>query len=222
MSYSTIEFETGPAPDAAVIWMHGFGAGAQGMAGMARTIDYGGFAGGVRCLFPQAPVITVDAEDGMRTASWYNVIHTAAGRVPEPRSLETSRLEIERLIEGQVAAGIASRRIVLAGFSQGGAMALYAGLRCARNLGGVMCLSGRLRLPEALAAQRHAANAATPILMAHGTRDDKIPLEQAEESRALLRALGYAVDWREYDMVHSVVPREILDIGDWLRSVLAV
>jgi phospholipase/carboxylesterase len=135
--------------------------------------------------------------------------------------VRASQQLVERLITREQSRGIAARRIVLAGFSQGGAIALHTGLRHGERLAGIMALSSYVPLADALAAEAHPANRGVPIFMAHGTADPMIPIARARESRELLLRLGYAPEWREYRMQHSVCPQELADIGAWLRGVLA-
>ena len=127
---------------------------------------------------------------------------------------------VEDLIAAEKARGIPAERIVLAGFSQGCAMTLQTGLRSPHKLAGLLCLSGYVPLRDTLPSERHAANQATPIYLAHGNADGVIPLQRAQQSRDLLRSLGYPVEWHEYPMQHSVCPQEIIDIGHWLSKVL--
>jgi phospholipase/carboxylesterase len=152
--------------------------------------------------------------------AWYDILSADLVRREDPAGIHTSAVAIEALIANEVARGIQPANIVLAGFSQGCAMALHTGLRHADKLAGIMALSGYLPLADSVAAERSPANAHTPIFMAHGTQDPVVPLPRAAASRDALQALGYAVDWHTYPMPHSVHPQEVADIGKFLRTVL--
>lgn len=214
-----IEIESTPNPSAAVIWLHGLGADGNDFAGLVPELDLTGCPP-IRFVFPHAPSIPVTLNNGYVMPGWYDILGTDLVRRQDANGIKTSALAIEALIANEVARGIAPNRIVLAGFSQGCAMALHTGLRHSATLAGIMALSGYLPLAETLAAERTAANQATPIFMAHGVQDPMVILPRAESSRDLLAQLGYAVQWHTYPMAHSVHPREIQDISGFLKSVL--
>jgi phospholipase/carboxylesterase len=214
-----IQIETAPAPTAAVIWLHGLGASGDDFAAIVPELDLSGCAP-IRFVFPHAPVMPVTINNGFEMPAWYDIFAPDLVRREDAEGIARSELAIEALIAHEVARGIPANRIVLAGFSQGCAMTLHTGLRHPQRLAGLMALSGYLPLAGSLAAERHAANADTPIFMAHGTADPVVVLPRAEESRAALEALGYAVQWHTYPMPHSVHPREIADISAFLRQVL--
>lgn len=211
--------EPAGAADAAVIWLHGLGADGHDFEGI---VPYLGLPGGhgVRFVFPHAPVRPVTVNGGMEMRAWYDILEMNVGMRQDEAGIRGSAELARALIAAEVSAGIASERIVLAGFSQGGAIALHAGLRHPEPLAGVMALSTYLPLAESLDSERSHANDEVPIFMAHGKADPVIPFRLAEESRKRLERAGYAVDFRSYPMPHSVVPEEITDIGHWLRSVL--
>ena len=171
----------------------------------------------MRFVFPHAPLQPVTINGGAVMRAWYDV--TGDGR-QDAAGVRASQAHVEALIARERARGMAARSIVLAGFSQGGAMALQAGLRHPERLAGILALSGYLPLPESVADEVSQANRDVPIFMAHGTQDPVIPLSWATRSRDHLNALGYAIDWREYPMPHSVCADEIADIARWLRVVL--
>lgn len=214
-----IQIETAPSPTAAVIWMHGLGASGDDFAAIVPELDLRGCAP-IRFVFPHAPVMPVTINNGFEMPAWYDIFAPDLVRREDAEGIARSELAIEALIAREVARGIPARRIVLAGFSQGCAMTLHTGLRHPQRLAGLIALSGYLPLIGSLAAERHEANADTPIFMAHGTADPVVVLPRAEESRAALEALGYRVQWHTYPMPHSVHPREIADISAFLQQVL--
>lgn len=208
-----IQIETGPNPDAAVIWLHGLGADGHDFEPIVPELE---LERPVRFVFPHAPIRPVTINQGMRMRAWYDILQLGGG--PEDEAgLRASQKLTEELIRAQ---GLPANRIVLAGFSQGGAIVLLAGLRYAERLAGVMALSTYLPLAGTLPAERSAANRETPILMAHGRYDDLIPMQRAQVSRDYLQKLGYAVEWHDYPMPHSVCAPEIEDISGFLARVL--
>jgi phospholipase/carboxylesterase len=216
----TIEVVTGPDPTASVIWLHGLGADGHDFVPIVHELDLAGLPG-VRFVFPHAPEVPVTINGGMVMRAWYDILGVDLARREDEVGLRRSRQRIEELIAAENARGIADSRIVLAGFSQGAAMTLLTGLRHADALAGLMCLSGYLPLAAHTEAERHTANAKTPIFMAHGQLDPVIPIARALDSARALTALGYAVEWHDYRMPHSVCPEEVADISGWLRKVLS-
>ena len=214
----TVEIETAPAPRAAVIWMHGLGADGHDFAGIERQVTPPGAA--VRYVYPHAPMMAVTINNGYVMRAWYDVYGVAGERREDEAGVRASQARIEGLIEREKARGVPARAIVLAGFSQGGAMALHTGLRHPERLAGIMALSCFLPIAHALAAEASAVNRDAPIFMAHGTADAVIPVTRARVARDTLLGLGYKVDWREYPMPHSVCPQEIDDIAAWLEYTL--
>lgn len=218
----TVEIKTGENPTASVIWMHGLGADANDFVPIVRELDLRDCPA-IRFVFPNAPQIPVTLNGGYIMRAWYDI--AAAGtdisKREDEQGLRQSQQQIQALIARENERGIATDKIVIAGFSQGCAMSLQTGLRHSEKLAGLMCLSGYVPLADKLASERHAANQDTPIFMVHGTADPVIPVQRAEQSRDLLKSLGYQVEWHDYWMQHSVDPREIIDIGNWLRKVLA-
>ena len=208
-----IEIETGPNPQAAVIWLHGLGADGHDFEPIVPELE---LEEPVRFVFPHAPIRPVTINQGMRMRAWYDILQLGGG--PEDEAgLRASQKLTEELIRAQ---GLPADRIVLAGFSQGGAIVLLTGLRYPERLAGVMALSTYLPLAGTLAAERAAANRETPIFMAHGRHDDLIPLQRAQASREYLQKLGYAIEWHDYPMPHSVCAPEIADISAFLSRVL--
>jgi phospholipase/carboxylesterase len=217
----TVEIQTGDSPTASIIWMHGLGADANDFVPIVRELDLRDCPQ-IRFVFPNAPQIPVTLNGGYIMPAWYDI--AAAGtdinRREDENGLRHSQTQIEALIAREIERGVAADKIVIAGFSQGCAMTLQVGLRHPQKLAGLMCLSGYVPLADKVADERHAANQNTAIFMVHGTADPVIPIQRAEQSRDLLKQLGYQVEWHDYWMQHSVSPQEIIDIGNWLRKVL--
>ena len=213
----TIEIETAADPRASIIWMHGLGADGNDFAPLADEID---LPVAVRYIFPHAPMMPVSINGGYVMRAWYDISDAAIRREDESGVRASQRL-VEDLLAREKSRGIGAGRIVLAGFSQGGAIALQAGLRHGERLAGIMALSTYVPLADQLAAEANPANRGVPIFMAHGTADPMIAFDRAKASRDLLLQLGYAVEWHEYRMQHAVCPQEIAAIGAWLRRVLA-
>jgi phospholipase/carboxylesterase len=208
-----IQIETGPDPEAAVIWLHGLGADGHDFEPIVPELE---LAKPVRFVFPHAPIRPVTINQGMRMRAWYDILQLGGG--PEDEAgLRASQKLTEELIRAQE---LPAERIVLAGFSQGGAIVLLTGLRYPERLAGVMALSTYLPLASTLAAERSAPNRETPIFMAHGRYDDLIPMQRAQASREHLQKLGYAVEWHDYPMPHSVCAPEIADLSSFLARVL--
>ncbi len=218
----TIEIETGKNPAASVIWMHGLGADGSDFVPIVEELELDGTPG-IRFLFPHAPMRPVTINNGTVMRAWYDVsLGDLEGnsRRADERGVRESQAQITALLEREEKRGIEPECIVLAGFSQGGAIALQAGLRYPRKLAGVMALSTYLPLAESLSREAAPANKATSIFMAHGIYDPVVPLVMGAGSMTFLTGLGYTVEWRQYPMQHSVCPQEIQDIGAWLRKVL--
>jgi phospholipase/carboxylesterase len=214
----TIEMATGPSPDASIIWLHGLGADGRDFEpivpelGLPEALQ-------VRFVFPHAPVRAVTLNQGMRMRAWYDIIQLGGG--PEDDAgIRASQQLVESLIAAENKKGVPSERIVLAGFSQGGAIALQTALRHSAPLGGVLALSTYLQLHATLKKEMTEANRGVPLFMAHGMYDDVIPLARAEQSRKVLSDLGYGVQWHTYPMAHSVHPAEIADIARFLAAIL--
>jgi phospholipase/carboxylesterase len=202
--------------------MHGLGADGNDFVPIVQELDLEDVAN-IRFVFPHAPMMPVTINNGYVMRAWYDVKWgDLEGRSKEPdeQGVRASQASICRLIEREVSRGSAAGRIVLAGFSQGGAIALQTGLRHPQKLAGVMALSTYLPLADSFAAEASAENRRTPIFMAHGTQDAVIQYPLASRSRDVLKQHGYDVEWHEYPMPHSVCLEEIRDIGAWLKRVL--
>jgi len=215
----SIDKQTGPAPTASVIVLHGLGADGNDFVPVAQELDLSP-VGDVRFVFPHAPVMPVTINGGYEMRAWYDILGADLVQREDEKGLRSSLALVEALIAREKSRGIPADRIVLAGFSQGCAMALLTGLRHGETLGGIVGMSGYLPLAATTAAERHARNMATPIFLAHGRMDPVVPLARAIASRDALQALGYPVEWHEYPMAHSVCMEEIADLNRWLVGVL--
>jgi phospholipase/carboxylesterase len=214
-----VEHETGPQPTHSVIWLHGLGADGHDFAPIVPELQLPASLA-VRFVFPHATIQPVTINGGMAMRSWYDILTPQLVKREDETGIRISEQAIQALIARENARGIPSSRIVLAGFSQGCAMTLHAGIRFKEKLAGLMGLSGYLPLIDMAAQEREPVNAATPIFLAHGTHDPVVTLERAEASRAKLVDLGYQVQWHTYPMPHSVCAQEIDDISSFLQSVL--
>jgi phospholipase/carboxylesterase len=219
----SVEVATGPNPSATVIWMHGLGADGYDFVPIVKELDVNtlpGLEGGVRFIFPHAPMRPVTINNGMVMRAWYDIKMVDLVRQEDDAGLRAAQTECEKLIANEVARGMPKKRIVLAGFSQGGAVTLQAGLRHPERLAGLMVLSSYLPLAAHVAGEASAANRDIPILMAHGIHDPVISLERATTSKTQLEGLGFKVEWHQYPMEHSVNLDEIREVRSWLGSVL--
>lgn len=216
----TLERQTGPNPTASVIVLHGLGADGSDFLPIAGELDLSP-VGDVRFVFPHAPERPVTINGGYVMRAWYDILDGGLVRREDEGGLRQSREQVDALIAREVERGIAPERIVLAGFSQGCAITLLAGLRHTGRLAGLVGMSGYLPLAATTAAERHAANHATPVFLAHGRQDPVVPFAAGIATRDALKALGMPVEWHEYDMPHAVCPQEIADLEAFLRKVLA-
>jgi len=215
-----IEAESGNNPGATILILHGLGADGNDFVPIAQELDLQE-VGPVRFLFPHAPVMPVTINGGYRMRAWYDIIGFDADAPQDEAGLRRSQGIVEALLQREKERGIPSHRIVVAGFSQGCAMALLAGLRHGERLAGIVGLSGYLPLAPTTEAERSAANRDTPIFLAHGTQDEVVALDRAEASRDALQALGHPIEWHEYPMGHSVSPLEIEELNAFLVRVLS-
>jgi phospholipase/carboxylesterase len=216
---ATIEVETGPRPTASVIWLHGLGADGHDFEGAVPALVPPG-AGALRFVLPHAPIRPVTLNAGARMRAWYDIAGLARLDAQDEIGVRESDSALRALIRRENERGIATERIVLAGFSQGGAMALFTGTRLAERLAGIIGLSCYLLLAASFAAERQAANQRTPIFLAHGAFDPVVDPRLGEETRVLLEAAGYPVQWHSYPMPHTVSAEEIAAIAEFLQRVL--
>ena len=220
MSLEVIEAQSGDNPLATIVMLHGLGADGRDFVPMAEQLDLSSI-GPVRFLFPCAPHLPVTINGGYRMPAWYDILGADLVNRQDEAGLRQSLASIEALIAHEKSRGIPASRIVLAGFSQGCAMALMTGLRHGERLGGIAGLSGYLPLADKTAAERSLANQDVPIFLAHGRHDDVVAPLRALASRDALTALGYRLEWHDYPMGHSVCPQEVADLQQWLLRVLA-
>jgi phospholipase/carboxylesterase len=216
---ATVEVETGPNPAAAVIWLHGLGADGHDFEPAVPALTPAG-TGALRFVLPHAPVRPVTLNAGARMRAWYDIRGFERRAAQDEIGVRESDAAIRALIRRENARGIATGRIVLAGFSQGGAMALFTGTRLAERLAGIIGLSCYLLLEDSFAAEHHSANQATPIFLAHGSYDAVVDPRLGEEARSLLQAAAYPVEWHSYPMAHAVCAEEIAAIAAFLQRVL--
>jgi phospholipase/carboxylesterase len=215
-----IEIETAPKPTASVIWMHGLGDDGNGWSQVVPALGIPSTLA-VRFLFPHAPTMPVAINNGYVMRAWYDIREADLNARADLDGVKRSQAQVEALIDREKARGVEEGRIVLAGFSQGGAIALYTALRHPVRLAGVVALSTYLVDATNLAAQASAANRDLPIFMAHGTFDPVVRYAWAEASRNALVGAGWQVEWHSYPMEHSAVMEEIAAAGVFLRRVLA-
>jgi len=205
---------------ASVIWLHGLGADGNDFVPIVPELRLPSSLA-ARFVFPHAPMRAVTINNGMRMRAWYDILDLTPGGPQDEDGIRDSAAILARFIQRERDAGVAANRIVVAGFSQGGAIALHAALRHSERLAGVMALSTYLPLRATLATEANPANRDLPILMCHGEFDAVLPLRLGSSSRDLLRAQGYAVEWKQYPMQHQVCMEEIQDIAAWLQARLA-
>jgi phospholipase/carboxylesterase len=213
-----VELATGPEPAGTVIWMHGLGADGWDFVPIVRELPLPpGLE--LRFIFPHAPERAVTINNGYVMRAWYDIRQSDIARLPDEAGIRESQQQVEALISRETQRGVPPERVVLAGFSQGGAIALQTGLRHRDRLAGIAALSTYLPLEDSLDREASAANKATPIFMAHGTQDPVIPVQLAEASRRALVQRGYEVEWQTWPMPHSVCAEEVEALGAFLSKV---
>ncbi|MES2354513.1 MAG: alpha/beta hydrolase [Pseudomonadota bacterium] len=215
----TIELTTGPQPQASVIWLHGMGADGNDFVPVIKELNLPA-SKPIRFIFPHAPMRPISINGGYVMRAWYDLGLSAGQLTSKEEDVRASQQSLEMLIEQEINRGIPAEKIILAGFSQGGVIALQTGLRYPKRLGGILALSTYLALHESLPAEGQDANKNIPIYMAHGLQDPIVPLVMAIYSRNELQRLGYQVEWHEYHMQHSLCAEEIESISGWFQSVL--
>lgn len=216
----TLELDPGVAPRATVVILHGLGADGTDFLPVADQLDLAA-VGPVRWLFPRAPVRPVTINGGYPMRAWYDILGADLVRREDEGGLRESIALVQALLAREAARGVPPSRTVLAGFSQGCAITLGAGLRHHERLAGLAGLSGYVPLADTTAAERHAANAGTPVFLAHGRHDGIVPLARGQAGRDLLQSLGQPVEWHDYPMEHAVCAEEVDVLQDFLRRVLA-
>lgn len=219
MPLTCIETETGPSPRHSIVWLHGLGADGNDFASIVPQLIDRAWPP-LRFVFPHAPVRPVAVNGGMRMRAWYDIQAFDLHARQDEAGMRASIAEVDVLIEREVERGVAAERILLAGFSQGGAIALATALRHRQLLAGAIALSTYLPLQAHSAAERSAANAGLRVFMGHGSLDPIVPMALGVRSRDALTALGYAVDWHSYLMAHQVCAEEIADLRAWIDARL--
>ncbi len=220
MTLECVEIETAPDPRHAVIWLHGLGADGHDFEPIVPQLVRPEWPA-LRFVFPHAPVRPITLNGGLPMRAWYDVAGFELSQRQDEAGIRASIADVEQLIAREVVRGVPVSNLVLAGFSQGGAIALAAGLRHAGKLAAIVALSTYLPIADSTAGERNAANAATQIFMGHGSFDPVVPQYLGERSRDRLRGWGHAVDWRSYPMAHQVCPQEIADLADFLTGRLS-
>lgn len=215
-----VEIETGSEPRFSVIWMHGLGADGNDFVPIVPELKLGEL-GPLRFIFPHAPIQPVTINNGMSMRAWYDIYVADLVRREDEAGLRASQQAIEAIISREKARGIPAERIVLAGFSQGCAMALQTGLRHPEKLAGIIGLSGYLPLAASAQTERHPANQDTPIFLAHGTMDPVVAFERSQAALEALQTMGYQVTFKTYPMPHSVCLEEIQDIAAFMRTIIS-
>lgn len=213
----TVEHQTGPAPQWSIVWLHGLGADGNDFAPIVPELVRPGWPA-IRFVFPHAPVRAVTVNNGVRMRAWYDIRNFDFDQRADETGVRESIAQVEALIAREGERGVPPSRVILAGFSQGGAIALAAGVRREAGLAGIVALSTYLPMASTTAAEATRAGLATPVFMAHGQQDPVVPASLGERSRAALQGLGMAIQWHDYAMTHSVCAEEISDLGDWLQQ----
>ena len=214
-----VEVQTSPSPGATVILLHGLGADGYDFVPVVRELEAHG-APAARYVFPHAPTMPVTINGGYVMRAWYDILGTDLVRREDEQGIRASHARVEALIEREVERGVPRARIVLAGFSQGGAITLHTGLRQPAPLAGLIALSCYLPLADSFSKEAAAASRGVPLFLAHGTQDPVVPIARGAASRDALKAAGYAVEWHDYPMPHSVCAEEIRDIAAFMQRVL--
>lgn len=215
MDLKALEVTTGHYPQAAVIWLHGLGADGYDFAPLVGQLGLPDRLS-ARFIFPHAPIRPVTLNGGTKMPTWFDIYGLEADAREDEAGIKAMAVSLERLINRELSRDIAPDRLFLGGFSQGGALALYLGLRLPQALAGIIGLSTYLPLLNRLALERTEASLHTPILMAHGTLDSVVPFSFGERSKDRLKALGYSVEWYTYPLPHTVNVQEIHDLRDWM------
>ncbi len=215
-----VEVQPNTSTGATVILLHGLGADGYDFVPVVRELEAHG-APPARYVFPHAPTMPVTINGGYVMRAWYDILGTDLVRREDEQGIRASQGMVEALIEREVGRGVPRARIVLAGFSQGGAITLQTGLRQPQPLAGLIALSCYLPLADRFGAEAAPGSAKVPIFLAHGTQDPVVPLARGSASRDALTTAGYAIEWHEYPMPHSVCAEEIRDIAAFMKRVLA-
>jgi phospholipase/carboxylesterase len=215
----TVTVETGPNPTSSIIWMHGLGADGHDFEPLVPELLEDGMPS-LRFVFPHAPVRPVTINNGYQMRAWYDITGIDNRSAEDFKGIQTSADDITALIKQENERGVATHRIAIAGFSQGGAMALHIATRYPETFAGVIALSCYLPLSKDLATARNPANQTTPVFMAHGTQDPVVPYPLGDETHRLLNAAGYSVEWHAYPMPHALCEPEVADLRAFLAKII--
>ncbi len=206
-------------PVYSIIWLHGLGADGHDFEPIVPELDFKNKSK-TRFIFPHAPSMPVTINNGMVMPAWYDIVAPRIDAEQDEKGIRHSATQISQLIDAEIERGIESKNILLAGFSQGGAIVLHTGLRYPKPLAGIMALSTYLPLDTTVSTEATKENKNIPMFYAHGTQDPIIPIALAETSKMFMEKLGYKIDWHSYPMEHTVIPQEIDDISHWLDKTL--
>ncbi|MFZ1851828.1 MAG: alpha/beta hydrolase [Nitrosomonas sp.] len=217
----TIEIETADSPEYSIIWLHGLGADGNDFVPIINQLNLPP-SKSMRFIFPHAPEKPISINNDYIMRAWYDIVDSSFDGLADESGIRNSQKAIEALIAKEIQRGINPKNIILAGFSQGGVMALQVGLRYPKMLAGILALSCYLPIPKAVAVEINRNNLAVPIFMAHGIEDPVIPISYAKRSREIIKELGFMPEWHEYPMMHSVSQREIYDISQWIQKKLVL
>ena len=219
MSLEFVDAKPSQPTNAVVIWLHGLGDSGHGFAPIASQLPIDS-KHNIHFIFPHAPERPVTINNGFVMRAWYDIKSLELDRRADEEGVIESAQQVEALIQQQIDAGIPANRIILAGFSQGGVVALHLGLRFGQRLAGILAMSTYMCSPENLKEQASDANRLVPIMQCHGTDDEMVPLFMGEKAKSTLQENNYTVDWRTYPMQHNVCPQQVGDIAQWINSVL--
>ena len=214
-----VTIETGANPTAAVVWLHGLGADGHDFEPIIPELGLEEI-GPIRFVFPHAPIRSVTINNGMEMRAWYDILEISIDRKVDEEGITASAKLVETLLTEQIEAGISPRRLILAGFSQGAAMAYHVGLKQNHPLAGILVLSGYLPLSESLQAPTDPDSPLTSILCCHGNWDPVVPVALGESSAKKVQQAGWPLEWKTYPAPHSLHPDEVVEIGNWLKSLL--
>jgi len=220
MALESIDVIHGTRVDASVIWLHGLGADGHDFEGLIPQLQLPSELG-IRFIFPHAPYRPITLNNGAEMRGWYDLLSLDIGQKQDEAGIRASALELEVLIQQEIERGIEPSRIILAGFSQGGAVVLHTGLRYAQLLGGIMALSTYIPIADTLDTEISEAAKQVPIFMAHGRQDDVLAFEVGQRSRDRLKPINPNLEWHEYEMTHSLCMDELLHIRSWLLRRLS-
>lgn len=217
----TIEINPRGTIDGSLIFLHGLGASGYDLISLSNRPPLGISTGlSLRFVFPHAPIRAISCMGKQKMRGWFDIVNFNDDFVDDEEGIKDSDIAIQNLIDNEISQGIPTEKLILAGFSQGGVMALHSGLKCKHKLGGIISLSAWLALKDQFLITSSESNKNIPIFMAHGSYDDIVPIAWSRESVSYLTALGYASQWMEYPMGHNICDRELMDLGKWIEFII--